>query len=171
MVEPNTSQHEPSHFSTTEPTISGNGHAASAILFVFAFLVRVVHNQWIAASPIFTYKIGDANKYDLWAREISEGNWLGTEIFYQAPLYPYFLASLYTLFGDGIMTVRLVQAILGAAACVFMMNAVFHLFDRRAGIAAGIIMSIYAPSIFLESLVQKSVLDVFFPFCNAVAVE
>ncbi len=136
--------------------------AASLMIFVFAFFVRALHANWIVSAPFFSYKIGDANKYDLWAREIVNGNWLGTEVFYQAPLYPYFLATVYAWFGDGIMTVRIVQAFLGAIACVFMMNAITNLFNRRAGIVAGILIALYAPSIFLESLIQKSVFDLFF---------
>ena len=34
-------------------------------------------------------------------RRIAAGDWLGGEVFYQSPLYPYFLGALYTLFGDG----------------------------------------------------------------------
>lgn len=142
---------------------SNSKHVAdSTMMFVFAWLVRSLHNWWIASAPFYPYLIGDAKRYDLWAREIASGNWLGTEVFYQAPLYPYFLAVIHTLIGNSLSTVRLIQTFLGAVACVFLMNATTNLFNRRAGIVAGVIMSLYAPSIFLESLIQKSVLDLFF---------
>ena len=135
--------------------------ADSIMLFLFAWSIRTLHTWCIQMAPFFTYKIGDADRYDLWARDIAGGNWLGTEVFYQAPLYPYFLATIYTFLGDSISSVRTVQIILGAASCVFLMNATKNLFDRRAGIVAGVVMALFAPSIFLESLVQKSILDLF----------
>jgi 4-amino-4-deoxy-L-arabinose transferase-like glycosyltransferase len=136
--------------------------ADSTMMFVFAWMVRSLHNWWFASAPFYPYLIGDAKRYDLWAREIAGGNWLGTEVFYQAPLYPYFLAVIHTLIGNSLSSVRMVQTFLGAVACVFLMNATTNLFNRRAGIVAGVIMSLYAPSIFLETLIQKSVLDLFF---------
>ncbi len=36
--------------------------------------------------------MGDSRAYDEWARRIAAGDWIGREVFYQAPLYPYFLA-------------------------------------------------------------------------------
>ncbi len=132
------------------------------MMFVFAWLVRSLHNWWITSAPFYPYLIGDAERYDLWARDIASGNWLGTEVFYQAPLYPYFLALVHILVGNSLSSVRLIQTFLGAVACVFLMNATTNLFNRRAGIVAGVIMSLYAPSIFLESLIQKSILDLFF---------
>ena len=141
--------------------IQRSPHVGSLLIFILAFVVRLLHTKFIEAAPFASYKIGDSSKYDLWAQEIANGNWLGTEVFYQAPLYPYFLATIYTCLGNSIATVRMVQMFLGAAACVFMLNAVTNLFDRKAGVVAGVLMAIYAPSIFLESLIQKSILDVF----------
>ena len=128
--------------------------ADSAMLFLFAWLVRTFHTWCIQMAPFFAYKIGDAQRYDLWARDIASGNWLGTEVFYQAPLYPYFLATIYTFVGNSLTSVRTVQVIMGAMACVFLMNATKNLFDRRTGLIAGIIMALFAPSIFLLSLIH-----------------
>ena len=37
--------------------------------------------------------MGDAQSYHAWAQEIAAGNWIGDDVFYQAPLYPYFFAN------------------------------------------------------------------------------
>ena len=42
------------------------------------------------------------------------------------------------------------------------MKAAGNLFGKRSGMLAGLILAFYAPSIFLESLIQKSILDLFF---------
>ena len=62
--------------------------------------------------------MGDSRSYDLWAQEIARGHWLGDRVFYQAPLYPYFLATLYWLFGHHLFMIRVVQIILGATSCL-----------------------------------------------------
>ena len=36
----------------------------------------------------------------------ASGEWLGKEVFYQAPLYPYLLAVVFVVFGHGLMTSR-----------------------------------------------------------------
>lgn len=132
------------------------------LVFGAACLVRLMHIISLKASPIFTYKIGDAGKYDAWARSLAEGNWLGEGVFYQAPLYPYFLGVIYSVLGDDILGVRLVQSLLGAFSCVFLMLAATNWFGKKSGLISGLCLAFYAPSIFLEGLIQKSTLDLFF---------
>ena len=43
--------------------------------------------------------MGDSRGYDEWARRIAGGDWLGHEVFYQAPLYPYLLGVIYAIAG------------------------------------------------------------------------
>ena len=106
--------------------------------------------------------MGDARGYDAWGQRIAGGEWIGTDVFYQAPLYPYFLGIFYTLLGRDLTTIRIVQAIIGSLACVFLGLAAQRLFSRRVGLVAGLTLAVYAPAIFFDSLLQKSVLDVFF---------
>ena len=55
----------------------------------------------LRAAPFFGLTMGDAQSYHSWGLEILAGDWAGSEIFYQAPLYPYFLGAVYALFGSG----------------------------------------------------------------------
>ena len=32
--------------------------------------------------------MGDSHAYDAWAQRIAAGDWVGGDVFYQAPLYP-----------------------------------------------------------------------------------
>ncbi len=139
----------------------------AAGIFVLALLVRLLHLGQIRRAPFFDLMLGDAGSYDAWARRIAAGDWLGTEVFYQAPLYPYFLGSVYKLFGTGRGTVLLCQAAVGAAACVLLATATTRFLSPRsdasaAGVAAGLTLALYAPAIFFDGLIQKSVLDLFF---------
>jgi tetratricopeptide (TPR) repeat protein len=120
--------------------------------------------------------MGDSHGYDLWAQRFAGGDWLGQEVFYQAPLYPYFLGVIYAIAGRQLLLVRVVQIVIGSASCALLALAVARLFSRpvdprpphqaadgrRAGIVAGLMLALYAPAIFFDGLLQKSVLDVFF---------
>jgi tetratricopeptide (TPR) repeat protein len=132
-------------------------------IFGVALAVRLVHVWQIRRSPFFSLLMGDSRGYDEWARRIAAGDWLGTEVFYQAPLYPYLLGVIYRVAGRHLLLVRIVQAIIGSASCALLAAAAGRLFSRRAiGITAGLMLALYAPAIFFDGLLQKSVLDVFF---------
>lgn len=129
---------------------------ASAALFAVAFGLRALHVSQLRSAPFFDLYLGDARSYHSWALEIAGGSWFGDAVFYQAPLYPYFLGSLYALFGDDAETIRLFQALLGAASCVLLADAGRRIFSPGAGIAAGTLLAIYAPAIFFDGLIQKA---------------
>jgi Tfp pilus assembly protein PilF/4-amino-4-deoxy-L-arabinose transferase-like glycosyltransferase len=131
-------------------------------LFGLALALRLIHIWQIHAAPFFDLRLGDAAAYDAWARQIVGGDWIGHDVFYQAPLYPYFLALVYATIGHSVLVVRTVQAVLSAGACVLLADAGWRLFSKPAGIAAGLMLALYPPSIFLDTLVQKSALDLFF---------
>jgi tetratricopeptide (TPR) repeat protein len=125
-------------------------------------VVRLLHLAAIRRAPFFTVLLGDARAYDEWARRIAAGDWIGHEVFYQAPLYPYFLGTLYLLAGRHLMVVRIVQACIGSASCVLLGLAARRLLSPRAGVVAGLMLALYGPAIFFDALIQKSVLDGFF---------
>ncbi|HEY1913231.1 MAG TPA: hypothetical protein VGG73_20060, partial [Vicinamibacterales bacterium] len=68
----------------------------SLTIFLVALSVRLVHVWQLRASPFFAILMGDSHGYDEWAQRIAAGDWLGHDVFYQAPLYPYVLGVIYT---------------------------------------------------------------------------
>ena len=74
----------------------------AAIIFAIALAVRLIHVWQLRSSPFFDVLMGDANGYDQWAQRLAAGDWIGSEVFYQAPLYPYVLGALYALFAAGL---------------------------------------------------------------------
>jgi tetratricopeptide (TPR) repeat protein len=129
-------------------------------IFLIALVVRLVHVWSMRRSPFFDALLGDARSYDAWGHRIAAGDVIGHDVFYQAPLYAYFLGAIYTWRG-GLLAVRVCQAIVGAGACALLARAGERLFGRRAGLAAGLMLALYAPAIFFDGLIQKSVLDTF----------
>src|SRR5262245_53655644 len=106
--------------------------------------------------------MGDSRGYDEWAQRIAAGDWLGHEVFYQAPLYPYLLGVTYAIAGRSLLVVRIVQALIGSTSCVLLALAGTRLLSARIGLTAGVMLALYAPAIFFDGLLQKSTLDVFF---------
>ena len=131
-------------------------------MFGLALVVRLIHLWQIGATPFATVLMGDARAYDHWAQAIAGGELIGRDVFYQAPLYAYFLGAVYAVAGHDLQVARVCQAVIGATACVLLGAAAARLFSRRAGIIAGVALGAYAPAIFFDGLIQKSVLDVFF---------
>jgi tetratricopeptide (TPR) repeat protein len=130
-----------------------------AIIFAAALALRLIYLLQIQSIPLFYHLAGDGRTYDEWAQRIAAGDWLGQGVFYQAPLYPYFLAIVQSLFGHNLWLIRLLQIALGSLACgaVFLIGQ--KVFSRPAGIAAGVLLALYAPAIFFDALIEKSVLD------------
>jgi tetratricopeptide (TPR) repeat protein len=131
------------------------------IIFGCAFFVRLLYLLEIASIPLFYHLAGDGRAYDEWGQRIAAGDWLGQGVFYQAPLYPYFLGFLQVILGHNLWLIRLVQVALGAISCALIFTTGRNLFSRQAGIAAGLILSFYAPGIFFDGLIEKSILDFF----------
>jgi tetratricopeptide (TPR) repeat protein len=133
-----------------------------AVIFCVALFVRLLHLWQLRSTPFFDTLLGDANGYDQWAQRLAAGDWIGSDVFYQAPLYPYFLGVVYALFGRDLLIVRIIQALIGSASCVLLGMAAARLFSKRVGLVAGLALALWAPAIFFDSLLQKSVLDMFF---------
>ena len=129
------------------------------IIFGCAFLIRLVYLIEIDSIPLFYHLAGDGRTYDEWGQRIAAGDWLGQGVFYQAPLYPYFLGVLQIILGHNLWLIRLIQIALGAISCALIFQTGRNLFSRQAGIAAGLILVCYAPGVFFDGLIEKSILD------------
>jgi tetratricopeptide (TPR) repeat protein len=131
------------------------------IIFGCAFLLRLIYLFQIDSIPLFFNLAGDGRTYDEWAQRIAAGDWLGSGVFYQAPLYPYFFGVMQFVFGHDLWLIRLVQISLGAVSCGLLFIAGRNLFSYPAGLAAALLLVCYAPAIFFDGLIEKSILDLF----------
>lgn len=127
-----------------------------ALVAGLALVVRALYLVQVREAPLFSLLIMDGASYEAWARRIAEGDWLGAEVFYQAPLYPYLLAVVKLVAGDGLWPIRILQALLGAMSCGLLMLAGRAFFSRRVGIGAGIALALYPPAIFFDGQIQKA---------------
>jgi 4-amino-4-deoxy-L-arabinose transferase-like glycosyltransferase len=134
---------------------------AIAGVFCLALALRLVYLGQIQSLPLFEYPLVDARSYDEWGQAIAAGNWLGSQVFYQAPAYPYFLGLLYSLFGHDLLAAHVVQMLMGAGSCVLLLLATRSMFGRGPALAAGLLLALYAPALFFDGILQKTGLGLF----------
>src|SRR5436309_1676949 len=93
---------------------------AAAALFVLSLVVRVSVLLQVSRTPYFQVRNIDSEAYHQWAVRIAAGHVLPAEAFYQSPLYAYYLATLYTLFGEGTWSPRVIQVAVGSVGAVLV---------------------------------------------------
>ncbi|MDP6979291.1 MAG: glycosyltransferase family 39 protein [Myxococcota bacterium] len=132
-----------------------------ALVFAVGLGVRFLVFFELRDSVLLEVLLGDSLGYVEWAREISGGAWRGNEVFYQAPLYPYFIAVVFAASDGSLMAVRVLQLLLGSAACVLITLATARFFARtgfaqQAALAAGLLLALYPVAVFFDTIIQKT---------------
>jgi len=130
-----------------------------AILAV-ALAVRVAHFIAVHDQPFFAQLAMDSQEYDRWAQEIAGGQWIGTEVFFQAPLYPYLLAAVYTVVGHRLDAIYLLQIAIAILGILAIHRATRAMADERLALIAAGLAAIYGPFLFHDVQILKESLAV-----------
>jgi tetratricopeptide (TPR) repeat protein len=130
-------------------------------VLVVAAVFRLAHVMALSTTPFFDHLSLDCLVYDEWGQRIAAGDWMGSRVFYQDPLYPYFLGVLYSIFGRNLMLLYLIQVAFGVGTCWLTALLGRRVFGKAAGNLAGIMAALFAPAIFYEVQVEKTFLSVF----------
>lgn len=134
------------------------------IIFAFALSIRFIYLYQMRDNPMFfNIPAGlDQERFDKFAIQISQGDILGgKDIYSQSPLYPYFLALIYSLFGHSSVMARIFQMIMGAGICVLLYLIGSRIFNRTVAVISGIICSLYGVLIFYEGELLRVTITVF----------
>lgn len=135
------------------------------VVFLLALTLRSLYQISLADDPFFHYlnNIPDAFLFHNWASEIaSENRWWGEEVFFIGPLYAYFLAVIYKIFGPNPDAVRLIQAVLDSFSAVFIYLIARRISGSKVGaIAAGLAWALYLPALFFEAMLLPAALIIF----------
>lgn len=129
-------------------------------ILIVACLLRLGHLLAVHHQPFFAQLIMDSHEYDRWAQEIARGAWLGSEVFFQAPLYPYLLAVLYKIFDHNLDMVYIMQILLAVAGCYALYRAGRRIAGENVGLAAAALAAIYGVFIFYDVQILKESLAV-----------
>lgn len=119
--------------------------ALVAIVVRTLFFLLNRHNN-----PLFDNPIMDGLYHHEWALRIVGGDFWGDEVFFRAPLYPYFLALLYKLSGSSIAFALACQHVLGAMSAVLVYFLAREYFVHAVALVAGFAAALYWPFIYFE---------------------
>lgn len=118
---------------------------------MLAFVVRAIVAVQLGALPLYERPQLDSYEYWVWAQSIAKGEFLRWAAPSHGPGYAVFLAVLLTLLGGSLVAVAIAQGALGAWLCVLCGSLAARIFgDRRAGLASGVLLSLYGPLVYLE---------------------
>ncbi|HUT53651.1 MAG TPA: glycosyltransferase family 39 protein [bacterium] len=131
------------------------------LILAFSVLLGVIAVAQFRESPFFNLPIIDEESYVNWADQIAGGDVIGKTIFYQDPLYPYFLAFLFTVFGKSFLMVRLCQVALGAMSVALVFWTARKLLGDVPALLAAAIVAGYGAMYFFELQLEKGVLIIF----------
>ena len=121
------------------------------LVAALALGLRLVYIHQASESPLFDAPMVDAGTYVENALQLADGAWEGnSEPFWQPPLYPYFLAVLFALFGEGYYLPRFVQAAAGAVTCVLLFFLGRSAFSPSTGWLAAGMAVLYGPFLYFE---------------------
>ncbi|MCY2958749.1 MAG: glycosyltransferase family 39 protein [Planctomycetota bacterium] len=124
--------------------------------------------QYQSSHPNAASVVIDERSYDRWARAIAGGDWMGREVFFQEPLYPYALGSLYAVAGPSLLVARVAHCVLWAAAIVLIGLLARRLFGRAAGFVAAALVALHGPGLVFPSLILKE--NLFLPVLAGLAL-
>ena len=145
-------------------------------MLAIAFLIRI----GIAFFIIDNSKpVGDI-QYDMYALNIADGKGfridnllsvkgnetpgsfgLDTVFSFKPPLYPLFLAAIYTIWGRNFLVVGIIQAFLGTLTCLIIFQIGKMIFDEKIGLISALIFALYPYHIFQGTQVTDTTLFVF----------
>ncbi len=140
---------------TAETGASRRYRLVLGVLLGLAALLRLAHWSAVREAPFVAQLALDAAEYDRWASAIAAGDWLGSAPFFQAPLYPYLLAGIYTLVGRSLDLVYLLQIAVGVAGIALLAAAARRLLDRRHALVTAGLAALYLPFVFHEVQLAK----------------
>ncbi len=109
-----------------------------AAAVTLTFIVRLWFILEMRGQPFsaISSQVVDSYYYHQWALDILNNGFWGTDVFFLRPLYPYLLALVYAVFGQGTLAVQLLQALMAAASCLLLYDSTRRMFDRTAGLIA-----------------------------------
>ena len=99
------------------------------VILAVAALWRLVFFFEMYASP-YAHDLGlDGAVFHASALEVAAGSWSEDEVFFQAPLYPIALGTVYRFLGPSPVAAKLFQILLGIASCWLSYRIALHILD------------------------------------------
>lgn len=132
------------------------------LLFVISLILHLFHLRTLGVNnPLLLPLNPDSNLFDGIARHIAEGNIIREQPFFIGPLYSYFMALFYALFGYKITLIHYTQIVISATVPIFTYLIALKTFNRPTAVIGGLALALYPPLIFFDILLLPVALEVF----------
>ncbi len=131
------------------------------IIFITAFVLRLIFLFEFKSIPLFDTYIMDMKYFHDWAVSFIGGTGAGPSPYFKAPFYPIFLGIVYTLLSDSPWVIRIVQSILGSFAAVLTFLIGMRFFNKKVGITAGFITAFCSTLIIFDAQLLVPTLTIF----------
>jgi hypothetical protein len=119
-------------------------------LFLLALGLRLGLWFELRGHPTYVAPVGDMQGNHEFAVQVVQGT-LPPNTYYKAPLYSYFLAAIYWIGGVNLTRARIIQIVLTSLSPVLTFLIARELFDRRVGVIAGVLASVYWVFLFFST--------------------
>ncbi len=156
-----TTKKEPEKAASKPRLFSNEEFKYLSIIVLAGFILRFLYVIETQGSPFFQNLFSDSGIYYDLAVKISGGNWIGSEVFFMSPGYPYFLAVIFTLLGKSILAVRLIQIFLNSINIIIIYLTARNLHSEKAGYTSAVIAAIFSPFIFYSGAILLEVIQTF----------
>jgi tetratricopeptide (TPR) repeat protein len=117
-------------------------------IVLIALALRLAYVIDISNSIYFQHPTLDSFWYDAKAQETLRGDALVSSGTFRMPLYVYFMAGIYAVFGRSLLAVAVIQAIIGALTCGLIYRIGRRLFGTGAGVVAGLGFALYGMAVY-----------------------
>lgn len=132
--------------------------SALFLVVALAILLRLI---WVATlPPAVTWE--DEREFAEVARHLAAGDGYVSDSYRANPALPALLALVFRLFGESFLAARVVQCLLGGAACWMLFAIASRLAGPLAGLLAAAWLAVYPPHIYLAGVFYAEALTTFF---------
>ena len=144
-----TTENKPSILDRLDASLTSNSRWVIA-LFVGTFFLKLVYVIQSSGALRVTVPIMDSEYYYNMAVDILEGGYIRNEAFFMGPLYPYFLALVFGIFGKSIAIVRVLQVLGGSVTVVLTYLIGKRVFRPSVAMLGTILLVLYGAITFYE---------------------
>lgn len=121
-----------------------------AVLFAAAFILKLIYVIQSAGALVVTVPIMDSEYYYRMAEDILGGHFVRADAFFMGPLYPYYLAIVFGVFGKSIMIARVIQVLGGSLTVLLTYLVGKTVFRPSVALLGAVMLACYGTTTFYE---------------------
>ena len=149
------------HIAQSKYALSPNWRQSVLLVFLLAIGLRLIHFSQSIDNPLLYMPVLDERYYVDLGKAIAGGQLIGeNRVFFMDPLYGYFLAAIFYLFGDNLTTVRLIQIVIDAFNVILIYHIGTGIWKKEAGFVAALSYAVYPVAFFYSLLILKTTLSI-----------